>query len=263
MATAATSSTGHETNDYRVEGAVATISFNRPERRNALDTQVFRDLLAALDAAEADRAVRVVVLTGEGPVFCAGQNLKFTAQADLETKEEYGRFNQAGRERLRYFPKPVVARVQGDAIGGGTYLATSCDLIVAVKGARFAMREINSGEQSGGAMLFMVGRARANEMSLLGRYVEAEEAERWGLINRAVDPEELDVAVRDFTDQLLALPPLGLKYSKIAQNLILDMAGFDAHIKAKVGSPYLFLTDDNREAKRAFLEKRKPIFTGR
>lgn len=252
-----------ETNDYSVADQVATISFSRPERRNALDSQVFRDLIGALDDAEDDPDVHVVVITGQGPAFCAGQNLKFTLEATLDEKEEYQRLNYAGRDRIRRLEKPVVARVQGDALGGGTYVATSCDLVVAVKSARFAMREIHSGEQSGGAHLFTIGRARSNEMNLLGRYVGAEEAERWGLINRAVEPDDLDRMVQEFTDQLRALPPIGLKYTKISQNLLLDMAGFAVHVQARAGHPYLFLTEDAKEARRSFGEKRKPNFQGR
>jgi enoyl-CoA hydratase/carnithine racemase len=253
----------YETILYRTEGPVATISLNRPERRNALNTQLFMELVDALDVAEADENVRCVVLTGEGPVFCAGQDLKFTLEADLKAYEEYGKWNRMGRDRIRKLEKPVVARVQGDAIGGGTYIATACDLVVAVKHARFAMREINAGVHSGGAHLFTVGRARAMEMNLLGRYVSAEEAERWGLINKAVEPDQLDAAVKDYVDQLCELPPLGLKYTKIATNLLLNIAGFDALLDARVGHPFLFLTEDNKEAKRAILEKRKPRFTGK
>lgn len=250
------------TNRYEVDGARAVITFCRPERRNALDTEVLRELIAALDSAEEDDAVRVVVLTGDGPVFCAGQNLKFTLGASLEEKQEYQRQNYAARDRLRRLAKPVIARVQGDALGGGTYLATSCDLVVAVKDARFAMREIHSGEQSGGAHLFTIGRARSNEMSLLGRYVFGDEAERWGLINRAVDREDLDHAVGDYADALASLPPLGLKYTKRAQNLLLDMAGYAAHLDAQLGQDFLFMTEDAKEARRAFAEKRSPRFIG-
>lgn len=252
-----------ETNRYEVAGATAVVTLCRPERRNALDSVVLRNLLVALNDAEHDEAVRVVVLTGEGPTFCAGQNLKFTLEANFDEKEEYQRLNYAVRDRLRRLDKPVVARVQGDALGGGTYLATSCDLIVAVRTARFAMREIHSGEQSGGAHLFTIGRARASEMNLLGRYVQADEAERWGLINRSVEPEQLDGAVAEYVDALAALPPIGLKYTKISQNLLLDMAGYAAHVQARPGNPYLFLTEDAKEARQAFVERRKPKFQGR
>jgi len=248
---------------YTVENQVATIKFNRPERRNAMDTTVFRELLASLDAAESDPEVRAVILTGEGSVFCSGQNMKFTINATVDSREEYQKTNHAAQDRLRRLEKPVVARVQGHALGGGTYLAVSCDLVVAAKGVRFGMREIHAGDHSGGAMLFSVGLARSKEMNILGRFVEAEEAESWGLINKCVPMEELDAAVKEYTDQLIALPPLGLKYSKIGQNLALDLAGFAAHRQARVGNPYLFLTEDGREAKRAFIEKRKPVFKGR
>lgn len=249
--------------DYAVSGRVATITLNRPERRNALDIEFFENLIAALAAAEDDSGVQVVVLAASGPVFCAGQNLKFTAAADGKTKERYSRINVAGRERIRKLRKPVVARVQGDALGGGSYIVTACDLIVAVRGARLALREIHAGEESGGAFLFSIGRARAMEMSLLGGTVTAEVAEQWGLINRAVSPEDLDSAVGEYVSQLLALPPLGLESTKASQNLLLDMAGFGAHVESSVArNRFLFTTADAREARLSFVQKRRPKFTG-
>src|SRR5258708_6917045 len=137
----------YESIQYRVADQIATIKFNRPERRNAMDTQVFRELNACLLAAEADKEVRAVVLTAEGSVFCSGQNLKFTINSTVESREEYQTVNHAAQDKLRRLEKPVVARVQGHALGGGTYLATSCDLIVAAKGVRFGMREIHAGDQ--------------------------------------------------------------------------------------------------------------------
>ena len=247
----------------RREGPVTTISLDRPEKRNALNTELCRQLVASFDEVGRDDEVRCIVLAAEGPVFCAGQDLQFTLDADLDAWEEYRLWNRRMRDTIQNVPKPVVGRIQGHALGGGMWIATSCDLIVASTDAEFAMREIRAGVHSGGAHMFSVGRARAMEINMLGRRLPAAEAERWGLINRAVPPDELDAAVRDFTDELVALPPLGLKYTKVAANLLLKMAGFDAVLDAGPGHPYLFLTDDAREAKQSILERREPRFTGR
>lgn len=248
---------------YEKDGPIARITFNRPERRNAHDTLFFQELCDALDDAEQDENVRVVVLTGNGPVFCAGQDLKFTASADRAQTLEYSAWNRRGRDKIQYLAKPVIARVNGDALGGGTYIATACDLIVALDGARLAMREINAGVHSGGAHLLTIGRQRSLEMNLLGRYVYAEEAAQWGLINKCVRTvEELDRQVAEWSELLVNLPPLGLRATKKATNLALELAGYQQLRQAEIGRD-LFYTEDYWEAKRAFVEKRKPNFKGR
>lgn len=248
---------------YRRDGAIVEIVLNRPDRRNATDLVFYDELLACLDLAEADEQVRVVVLRAEGPAFCAGQNLKFTGTATPAQIREYRQRMQQAWDRIMRHPRPVIARVHGDALGGGTYIASRCDLVVARRQARFAMREIAAGEQSGGAMLLMLGKQRALEMSLLGRYVDAEEAERWGLINKVVDSdEELDVQVAAWAEQLVALPPLGIRQTKLAAAHALDLAGLSVLAQADFGG-ILRHTEDWAEAKRAFQERRKPEYKGR
>ena len=244
-------------------GPVWRVILNRPEVKNAHDLNLFKELVEAFDEVESDPDCRVAVLTGAGSFFCAGQDLKFTRNADPRMADAYGRWNVAARQRIQRNYKPVVAAVNGPAIGGGVYLATSCDLIVAVDTAYFQLREIQAGNHSGGAYIHTIGRARSLEMALLGRRVNAPQAESWGLINRSVPAAEFEAAVKDFVDTLAELPPLALRYTKSATNILLDMSGFSVHQEA--GSPmqrYLGLTPDGREAKIAFNEKRKPKFTG-
>jgi enoyl-CoA hydratase/carnithine racemase len=248
---------------YEVDGPIATVRFNRPEKRNAHDPLFFEELSEILDTAAADKSVRVVVIASTGPVFCAGQDLKFSAGANEEVWTNYVKINRGTRDKIQYMDKPVIARVQGPAFGGGTYIATACDLIVAVKSARFQMREIHAGNQSGGTHLLTIGKQRALEMTLLGRAIGAEEAERWGLINRCVDTEDqMDAQVQEWIDMLLQLPPLGLAATKQAANLALELAGFQLLRKADIGAN-LFHTEDYWEAKRAFAEKRRPNFQGK
>lgn len=245
------------------QGSVWRVVLNRPEVRNAHDLDMFKELVAAFDEIENDPGCRCAVLTGAGDMFSAGQDLRFTRSADAQAIDAYGRFNVAARQRIQRNFKPVVAAVNGPAIGGGVYLATACDLVVAVDTAYFQMREIQAGNHSGGAFLFTVGRARSLELSLLGRRVSAPQAEAWGLINRSVPAAAFDAAVADYVDALLELPPLAIRYTKSATNLLLDSAGFSTHSEASAPMQrYLSLSPDGREAKRAFNERRKPRFTG-
>lgn len=244
-------------------GAVTRVVLDRPEVKNAHDLAMFLEIAEAFDAIERDPGCRCAVLTGAGDVFSAGQDLRFTRSATSEDIDAYGRANVAARQRIQRNHKPVVAAVNGPAIGGGAYLATACDLIVAVDTAYLQMREIQAGNHAGGAFLLSVGRVRSLEMSLLGRRVPAPQAEAWGLINRSVPAADFEAAVADYVDALCELPPLALRYTKASTNLLLDSAGYTTHLEA--GGPmqrYLSLSPDGREAKRAFGEKRKPVFTG-
>jgi len=253
----------YETIRIDKSGPVWRVVLNRPEVRNAHDLQMFQELVRAFDEVENDADCRCAVLTGTGEIFSAGQDLRFTRTADAKAVDAYGRWNVAARQRIQRNHKPVVAAVNGPAIGGGTYLATACDLVVAVDTAYFQMREIHAGNHAGGALLFTVGRARSLELALLGRRIPAPQALSWGLINQCVSAEQFDAAVDDYVQALLELPPLAVRYTKSAANLLLDSAGFSTHLEAGgVMQRYLGLTPDGREAKRAIGEKRKPRFTG-
>lgn len=253
----------YETIQIEKRGAVTRVVLNRPQVKNAHNLAMFREIAHAFDEIEADPDCRCAVLTGAGDIFCAGQDLNFTRNTDARDFDAYGRANVHARQRIQRNYKPVVAAVNGPAIGGGVYLATACDLVVAVDTAFLQMREIQAGNHAGGAFLFTVGRVRSLELSLLGRRIPAPQAESWGLINRSVPAAEFEAAVDDYVNALLELPPLAIRYTKAATNVLLDTAGFSSHLDA--GAPmqrYLSLSPDGREAKRAFTEKRKPQFTG-
>jgi enoyl-CoA hydratase/carnithine racemase len=249
---------------YATDKKVATITLNRPEKRNATNPALYNALHSTILQALGDDNVRVIILTGNGPVFCAGQDLTFTLEASREEFKEYMKINLDTRELLRTMDKPVIAKINGDALGGGCYLATACDIIIAASHARFAMREILIGMHSGGAHLFTIGRARAMEINMTGRFISAAEAEKWGLINTVVAESELEKAVDDMANILASKPPLGLMYTKRATNFLLETAGFDALYKY-IDETYDLLekTEDRYEAKLAFTEKRLPIFKGK
>lgn len=255
--------TEFETQLYSEKNGVAYITFNRPHRRNATLPQFYEDLLKCFDLAETSAEVRSIVLGGTGPVFCAGQDLKWSNTADVSDFSRYDSLIRKSWDRIRRHPKPVIARVHGDALGGGMYMATRSDLIVMKSTARMAMREIHAGEHSGGTHVLTVGKQRAMEINLLGRYISGIEAERWNLVNTVCDTEEeMDEVIAEWTDQIAQLPPLGVRETKVAANFALDAAGFELHWAAPFWN-VLEGTEDRAEAKRAWNEKRQPVYKGR
>ncbi len=243
---------------FRQEGPVATITLNRPEKRNALTIELFVELLDALNRSEAEDAIRVVVLAGAGPAFCAGRDFNESTQADPQAAARYGRLNLEARDRLRRLSKPVVGRVHGPAAGGGCALATECcDITIASVSARFAIREVQAGTLPG-LPLFTLGRARTLGMLLTGDWISAEQAERWGLIYKAVPDDGLDSSVARIAELLAGQPPQAMAYTKRATNFLLDLAGYTLTEQYLAECrKLLHQTADRLEAQQAFLDKRR------
>ena len=240
------------------KGAVATITFNRPDQRNALTIRFFIDLLHALDLIESDETVRVVVLAGAGLAFCAGRDFKESTAATPAQGTRYGQLNLEARTRLRRFDKPVIGRVHGPAAGGGCAIATECcDITIASRSARFSIREVQAGTLPG-LPVFTIGRARALGMLLTGDWVSGEQAERWGLIYKVVPDEELDDAVAKLAEQLASQPPMAMTYTKRATAFLLDLAG-NTQTEQYLAEcrKLLHQTKDRIEAQQAFLDKKR------
>ena len=239
-------------------GAVATITFNRPEQRNALTIRFFTEMLAALDEIEDDESIRVLVLAGAGPAFCAGRDFKEATQATPEEGIHYGRLNLQTRDRLRRLPKPVIARVHGPAAGGGCAIATDCcDITVASTSARFSIREVQAGTLPG-LPVFTLGRARTLGMLLTGDWVSGEQAERWGLVYKVVPDPELDGAVREIAEKLATQPALAMAYTKRATAFLLDLAGYTQTEQYLAECrKILHQTKERVEAQQAFLDKKR------
>ncbi len=257
---------------YEVTNSVATITLNRPERLNALDYALRDELLAALRKAADDQTVRVVVLTGAGRAFCAGADIKEVLVPGLDLdprtreREEVRSFNELTRV-IRELEKPVIAAVNGDAVGGGCCLTLAADIRVASTHARFGMVFVRIGLSSadmGGTFLLprLIGLAHASELLLTGEIIDAERAERLGLVSRVVPPEELMTQAYELAARLAAGPPIGLALTKRALNrsLGLDIAthlDYEAYVQSAC-----MLTADHREGVEAFLDKRQPQFRG-
>ncbi len=225
-----------ETVAYRVDGQVARIQMNRPNKRNALDHQLLDDLAAAFDAAEADPAVRVAVLSGAGPSFCAGYDL---AGSYYTSAPEEGwtvpsallrlRDIEARYQRIWNFPKPTIARVHGHALAGGCYLQLLCDISVAALDAKLGHPAVKMGGVSSMPLWQVILGVRAARYLLLtGRIVDGAEAERMGLVTLAVPEADLDRVVDAVAADVCAVPPEGQLHHKEALNTALEIQGVGA-----------------------------------
>ena len=247
---------------------IRRITVNRPDKLNALNAATLNALQAAFDAAATDDAVRVVVLTGAGPkAFVAGADI--AEMADLRPTE--GRdFSLRGQRLMRSIetlPKPVVAMVNGFALGGGLELAMGCHLRIAADTAKVGQPEIGLGliPGFGGSqrLLRLAGRAATLELCLLGAPVTAERALQLGIVNRVVPAAELEAETLKVATQLAASAPLALRATLDVVN-IGGECGFEEGLQYETAQfGLMFATDDMREGTRAFMERRKPSFTGR
>jgi enoyl-CoA hydratase len=247
---------------------VATIALDRPEQRNALSDQLLDDLLAALDRAATDDAVRCVVITStHEKVFSAGGDLAgFAAEAPLIEKFfATDRFPRLFRT-IGGLGKPTICAANGHVLAGALGLALACDLIVAKEGARFGTPEINVGIFPFMIMALIyrnVGRKKTNELLLLGEQIDAHEAERIGIVNKVAPAEEFDAVVADWAGRLAAKSPLLMRLGKDAMHHQQDLA-LDEAIEYLHGRFTIALsTDDIQEGVKAFFEKRDPVWTGR
>jgi 2-(1,2-epoxy-1,2-dihydrophenyl)acetyl-CoA isomerase len=251
-----------------IDAGVATVTLNRPDRLNAIDLPTLEALCAALDHVAADAGVRCVVLAGAGRAFCAGADqAEMVPRSAAEWERIVERYLDPIR-RISNMDRPVVARLHGDAVGGGLGLALACDYRIAARGVRLCAPFVKIGlagcDMSAGYFLpRLVGLGRATDLMMSGRFVDAEEAERIGLVTRVVQPDALDGAVADLAGALAASPPRALAFTKRAIRRSLDrgvVAEFDYEVFAQV---QCLRSEDHREALAAFREKRSGRFEGR
>jgi len=253
----------------RKDAGVGIVTFNNPERHNAVSLEMWEAAKHILDAFAADDDVRVVVLTGAGgKAFVSGADIsKFASErASLEATRAYDAITAATFSSIYEFPKPTIAMIRGYCIGGGLGLATCCDLRICSDNSRFAVPAAKLGLGYGYSglkrLVDIVGPSYAKEIFYTARQFDAQEAYAMGLINRVVSAAELEAYVKSLTDMICANAPLTIKAAKFAVGEILKDEGKRDMALANELVEQCFKSRDYAEGRTAFMEKRKPAFTG-
>jgi enoyl-CoA hydratase/carnithine racemase len=257
---------------YQVNGAVATVTFNRPDVLNALTFDVymqFRDLLAQLKHND---QVKALIVTGNGKAFCAGGDVNEIIgkllEHDMRAHLEFARMTGAVVRNMRELDKPIVAAVNGMAAGAGAVIALAADLRLVSERARFAFLFSKvglTGADMGAAYLLprVIGTGRAMQLLLFGETIDAATAERYGLANRIVAHDELTIAASEWADRLAAGPTFALSMTKTMVNNEWNMDLASAIESEAQAQALLLMGDDHRRFYEAFSEKKPPVFGGR
>lgn len=246
------------------EQGVVQLSLNRPEKRNALSRSLIDALHAELERLEARADVRAMILTGEGKAFAAGADI-----AELRDRSRADAFlgiNSRLFHRIEQFPWPTIAAIEGFALGGGCELCLACDLRIAGRAARFGQPEIGLGIVAGAGATYrlarLVGLGRARDLLFTGRIISAEEAAQIGLVEHLTEEGEALAAALDTARQIAKKAPLALRLTKSLLNAYGRNQAADGPLLAELSQAVLFETKDKREGMSAFLEKRRPSWSG-
>ncbi|MEM6643276.1 MAG: enoyl-CoA hydratase-related protein [Bacteroidota bacterium] len=248
------------------DNQIGILQFNRPEVYNSINADLATRLLAALDALQVDPTIRAVMITGTGKAFCAGQDLQEAISPGFEIGDVVEDYYNAIVRRIRNLSKPVIAAVNGIAAGAGANIALACDITVANSSAHFvqAFSGIGLVPDSGGTFMLprSVGFAKASALMMLGEKVPAAEAEQMGMIYKVFDPEKFEAQALELASRLAGMPTKALAFTKQLlneshQNSLEEQLAMEKEFQIKATK-----TSDHKEGIQAFIEKRKPKFTG-
>lgn len=246
------------------EEHILLVTMNRPKAMNALNNQTLDELQAICTMIEEDDDIYGVIITGEGKAFVAGADIVQMKPYKSEEGRDYAGYAQEAFNKVEALNKPVIAAVNGYALGGGCELAMSCDLRIASEKAVFGQPEVNLGIMPcfGGTQRLprLIGPALAKEMIFTGRQVKAEEAKSFGLVNKVVPVEELIDTAKEMMRNILKVSPIGIKYAKLAINKGADMDLMNGLEVEKDLVGLCFATEDKEIGMTAFLEKATPAF---
>jgi dihydroxynaphthoic acid synthetase len=254
---------------YESKGKICYVTLNRPQVFNALNRQLVNDLISALERAESENDVRVIILKGAGKAWCAGGDLEelleLSAGSATERRSYLIRFKTM-IETVRGISKPIIAAVHGACVGGGNELNIACDLTVASETAKFGQ----AGPRVGSMPAFgvpqnlqiLVGEKRSREITYLCRLYKAREAEAMGWINKVVAPEELDSEAETWALEIAVKSPTAITLAKKMHNAYYDLLSANSEIGVEMLTLF-WGTDEAKEGMKAFKEKRPPIFAGK
>jgi enoyl-CoA hydratase len=253
---------------YEKSNGIARVIINRPKVLNALNTPTWADLRTVFENARDDDRVRGIILTGAGDkAFIAGADISELAQAGAFQAEESSRFGQAVLELIENLGKPVVAAINGFALGAGCETAMACTIRIAVENAKFGQPEVKLGLLPGGGgtqrLPRLVGKGRALQLILSGEMIDAQEAYRIGLVNEVVSAANLMARAETILKQISANAPIAIKFALEATNKGLDTSQNEGFALEASYFGICAATDDKKEGTSAFLEKRVPQFHGR
>lgn len=247
------------------DGQIATVYLNRPKQLNALNLGLMTELVDTLDALDHDDEIRAIVLTGDSRAFAAGADI--TDMADADSTEMLRRNQFTKWDRIRRLQKPLIAAVSGFALGGGCELVMHCDMVIASETAQFGQPEIKIGVIPGAGgtqrLTRTVGKARAMEMVLTGKFINAKQAEAWGLVNRVVPIESYLSEAQKLAREIAQMSPIAVRLAKESILKVYDAFLLDGLEFERKNFYLLFNTEDQKEGMKAFMEKRPAKFTGK
>lgn len=253
---------------YEKSEGVATITLNRPEAMNAFSKEVVEEVIQALGDAKDDESIRVVILTGAGEkAFSAGADIKTMIGMNALRARELSLMGEKLCLAFENFEKPVIAALNGYALGGGLEVAMACDLRIASENARMGQTEVNFGLIPGWGgtqrLTRLIGATKAKELVFTGRMIDAKTAEQLGILNMVIPADKFKETVMKFAMDLAAKPPVAIKVAKSLINKGADIGLDSALALEREGFSVVASTEDLQEGVKAFTEKRKPLFRGR
>jgi len=245
---------------YRKEESILWITLNRPQVLNALNRGLWRELYQTLDMAEKDENIRVIIITGAGRAFSAGDDIKEVAslKSSAEIKDFVLNYAAPAVAKIVELPKPIIAAVNGPAYGGGCEIAMLCDLVIASENASFAVPEARIGAYppiASAIGAYLIGKLNASMMTLTGEPMTAKEAERIGLVNKVVPPEQLKNRATELAEKIMLSAPTSIKVVKKTLNKRFKRKELE---QAVMQLAALLETEEAKEGHRAFIEKRLP-----